>query len=112
MLHFLVEYNYSAAWNTSDGKFVDGTDKLELDFKATLDDFNTFKMELEDDGKDYDSSAKGDILDEALTVNYAKVMTDWGKYFGFAESGFGMTTTAGMFDVETKETADFTEIQP
>ena len=31
------------------------------------------------------------------------------KYFGFAESGFGMTTTAGQFDVETKETSDFTE---
>ena len=79
---------------------------MELDFKATLDDYNTFKFELEEAGDD--QAGEVDVLDEALAINYIKVMTDWGKYFGFAESGFGMSTTVGMFDVETKETADFT----
>ena len=102
------EFNYSASYNTDDSIVTESVDKMELDFAATLDDYNTFKLELEDDGKDYDGSAKASIIDEALTVNYAKVMTDWGKYFGFAESGFGVESTVGVFDAETKETADFT----
>ena len=97
------EYSYSAMWNTGDSKFAGTVDKMELDVKATLDDYNTFKFEIEDDDKSSDITGVND-----LSITYAKVITDWGKYFGFAETGFGMTTTTGQFDVETKETADFT----
>ena len=96
------EYSYSAMWNTSDSEFDGTTDKLELDAKVDLDDYNTLKMEFEDNDKGDNPNG------EPLTVEYAKVITDWGKYFGFAETGFGVTTTTGLFDIESKETADFT----
>ncbi len=65
-------------------KFAGDTDKLELDLAATLDDYNTFKLELEEAGDD--QAEEVDVLDEALAINYAKVITDW-EILRFAESG-------------------------
>ena len=89
-------YDYSAAWNTGDEEFADAVDDLSLDVKAGLDDFNTFVLKT--DGGD----------DTSLEVLDYMVTTDWGKYFGFAESGFGLKTKVGHWDPETSDIVKFT----
>ncbi len=89
-------YDYSAAWNTGDSEFADAVDDLSLDFKTALDDYNSFVLKT--DGAD----------DEKLELLDYMVTTDWGKYFGFAESGFGLTTKVGHWDPETSDLVCFT----
>jgi hypothetical protein len=89
-------YDYSAVWNTGDEVFVGTQDDLSLDFKAGLDDFNTFVLKT-DGASDADLA----VLDYMVT-------TDWGKYFGFAESGFGLKTKVGHWDPETSDIVKFT----
>jgi hypothetical protein len=101
------EYTLSGAYDLDAKDYADKTDKMELDFKATLDDYNTLKFELEDDGKENGVTTTS-ITDEDLTINYINVITDWGKYFGFAESGFGLVSTVGLDGFGYKETVDFT----
>ncbi len=101
------EYDMSGVWNTGDEEYAADTDKMEFDVKATLDDYNTFKFELEEDGNDH-TAGKASILDEPLTINYIELTTDWGKYFGFADKGFGMTTSVGLKDFGYSEMVDFT----
>ncbi len=98
------EFDYSGVWNTSDKEYAGETDKMELDFKSVVDDYNTVKFELEDDQAGTDDN----IRDEPLTLNYVTLATDWGKYFGFAENGFGFVSTVGIDDPGYKETVDFT----
>ena len=98
------EFDYSGVWNLGDKEYAGETDKMELDFAANVDDYNTLKFELEDDQAGTDDN----IRDEPLTLNYVKLITDWGKYFGFAESGFGFMSTVGIDDMGYKETVDFT----
>ncbi len=100
------EYDMSGVWNAGDKQYAGTTDKMELDIKAALDDFNTFKYELEDDKTE--TANKTSILDEPLTINYVEVITDWGKYFGFADKGFNVVTTVGMDDFGYAELVDFT----
>ncbi len=98
------EFDYSGTWNVGDKAYDGETDKMELDFKAAVDDYNTVKFELEDDQDPGDDN----VRDEPLTLNYVTLVTDWGKYFGFAESGFGMSTTVGIDSKGYKEVVDFT----
>lgn len=100
------EFDYSGTWNTADKEYDGEADKVELDFKAMVDDYNTVKIELEDDQDALSGDDK--IRDEALTLNYVTLATDWGKYFGFAEDGFGLMTTVGINSVGYKEVVDFT----
>ena len=98
------EFDYSGTWNVGDKEYDGETDKMELDFKAMVDDYNTVKFELEDD----QSPSDDNVRDEPLTLNYVTLATDWGKYFGFAESGFGLMTTVGIDSKGYKEVVDFT----
>jgi hypothetical protein len=90
------EYELSAAYDVSNKLYYPALGKLEFDAVSKLDDFNTLKFEL-----DAENPAQVDLA-------YAKVITDWGKYFGFADSGFGLKSTIGNYKPITKETADFT----
>ena len=96
------EYVYGGSYDLDAKNYNGETNKMELDAMAALDDYNTFKFELEED------ASVDTPLDSALTLNYIKVATDWGKYFGFAESGFGLVSTVGMNNWGYTETVDFT----
>ena len=101
------EYDFSAAWNTGDQEYASKTNKMEFDVKAVMDDYNTFKFELEEGGLDL-AEGENSILDEPLTLNYAHVITDWGKYFGTADKGFGIVSSVGLYNYGYSETVDFT----
>lgn len=81
------ELDYSAMMNGDEvaGEF----DKVELDVTAQIDEYNVFKMELEDKVK------MNDIGNSEAVINYAKVTTDWGSMFDLA---FGVETTMGYTD--------------
>lgn len=66
-------------------------DKVEFDFNATIDDYNTFSAELE-------AAGSTPTLDLAVAsagyvdFTWAEVTTDWGKLLGLP---VGLTTTTG-----------------
>lgn len=60
----------------SDGdEYAGSFDKIEIDLTASIDEYNTFEMELEDKNK------SDDIGDTVAFINFAKVITDWSGLF-------------------------------
>ncbi|MCQ2604594.1 MAG: hypothetical protein MJ215_06110 [Spirochaetia bacterium] len=89
--------------------FADKLDKLELDFAASVGDYSTMKIELEEDGS-WNSKADNTWAkspeEGAPSFNYAKIITDWGKFFGL--ENIGIKTTIGLDSWETFDKVDFT----
>ena len=84
--------------------FVDNWDKGEVDFKATVGDYSTVKIELEEDGEW--NKGDGTYPKGTPSFNYFRVVTDWGKFFGL--DGIGITTDIGLNSWETFDNVDFT----
>ena len=85
------ELDYSAMMNDDEtaGEF----DKIELDFAADIDDFNSVAIEVEDDIKNNDLEAND--VTSSINIDYAVAITDWGGMLGLP---FSMTTTIGYED--------------
>jgi len=85
------EFRYSALWESGDELYSGNLDRVRLVFGSQVDDFNYFEARV-----NRAAVTDGDVLaDDAVQYNYATISTDWGKYFGFADQGFGLTTTVG-----------------
>ncbi|MCQ2604595.1 MAG: hypothetical protein MJ215_06115 [Spirochaetia bacterium] len=88
--------------------FDDQLNKLELDFSASVGDYSKMNIELEEDGS---WNSKGDNTwakspeEGAPSFNYAKIITDWGKFFGLEKAG--IKTTIGLDYFETKNKVNF-----
>ena len=60
--------------------FADKWDKGELDFRASAGDCSRVLIEIEEDGSWDDG--KGTSPEGTPSINYFRVQTDWGKFFG------------------------------
>ncbi len=83
--------------------FEDNLNKLELDFSASVGDYSKMNIELEEDGSW--SKGKGTYPEGTPSFNYAKIITDWGKFFGLEKAG--IKTTIGLDYFETKNKVNF-----
>ncbi|ADK82806.1 hypothetical protein [Sediminispirochaeta smaragdinae] len=83
------DYGFMAGDPDAGPGFTGKFDKIELDFAVTMDDYNTFKAEIEDaDGSnDLTAGAAGN-----LHLGYAEIVTDWGAQLGLP---IGIVSTVG-----------------
>ena len=84
--------------------FEDKWDKGEMDFQATVGDYSRVLIELEEDGS-WDDGL-GRAPEGTPSLNYFRVQTDWGKFFGF--EGIGIRTDIGLYSYQTFDRIHFT----
>jgi hypothetical protein len=77
-------YRVFGVWDSGDELSNSGIARYRFNINSKIDDFNLFKSRLASNGGS-----------NAPIVNYTYLVTDWGKYFGFADKGFGLSTTVG-----------------
>ena len=96
--------------------FKDDWYKGELDFKASVGDYSQVRIEVEEDGS-WNGSPKLRTENRKKVVrtdnegnpsiNYFRVITDWGKFFGL--EGIGVKTDIGLYSYQTFDRVHFTE---
>ncbi len=79
------DYGFMSDGDDYAGKFK----KIELDLAVNIDDYNTFKLELEDDIQ------TDDIGNSSANINYAYILTDWSGLF---ELPVSLSTEVGYDD--------------
>jgi hypothetical protein len=79
-------YRYGGIWDFSEEEYDGGISRYRLVFKSKIDDFNYFESRASGTGS-------------PIKTDYLYLKTDWGKYFGFADMGFGLTSTIGQNEV-------------
>lgn len=99
------EFRYGANWDASDSLYSGELDRMRIVFSSQLDDFNYLETRVNRDGS---NGVADSISDDGVAFNHAFVTTDWGKYFGFAESGFGLSTTVGSDEWEAYDALSYT----
>lgn len=80
------DYGFMAADQDTGDDFAGLFDKIELDFAVTMDDYNTFKVEIED------KDTTNDLTTYDLGLGYAEIVTDWGAQLGLP---VGIVSTVG-----------------
>ncbi|WP_020614084.1 porin family protein [Sediminispirochaeta bajacaliforniensis] len=80
------DYGFMAGDADEGPGFTGKFDKIELDFAVTMDDYNTFKTEIED------KDTTNDIATHDLGLGYAEIVTDWGAQLGLP---IGIVSTVG-----------------
>lgn len=97
-------------------QFVDDWYKGEVDFKASAGDYSQVRIEIEEDGSWNlgDKTGGGrrmytirDAAEGTPAINYFRVLTDWGKFFGL--EGIGIRTDIGLYSYQTFDRVHFTE---
>lgn len=96
-------------------QFVDTWYKGELDFKASVGDCSQVRIEIEEDGS-WDGASKLRTENNKKVVrtdnegnpsiNYFRVITDWGKFFGL--ESVGIRTDIGLYSYQTFDRVHFT----
>ncbi|MBR4159087.1 MAG: hypothetical protein IKT97_03400, partial [Spirochaetia bacterium] len=84
--------------------FEDKWDKGELDFRASVGDYSRVLIEIEEDGSW--NNGRGTYPEGTPSINYFRVQTDWGKFFGL--SGTGIRTDIGLYSYQTFDHIHFT----
>ena len=84
--------------------FADKWDKGELDFRASAGDCSRVLIEIEEDGS-WDEG-KGTSPEGTPSINYFRVQTDWGKFFGLEETS--INTDIGLYSYQTFDRVHFT----
>ncbi|MBR4683831.1 MAG: hypothetical protein IKO95_03325 [Spirochaetia bacterium] len=84
--------------------FQDDWYKGEVDFKVSAGDFSQVRIEVEEDGSWND---RGHSYAEGTpSINYFRVITDWGKFFGL--ESIGIRTDIGLYSYQTFDRVHFT----
>ena len=106
-MRFGGEFDYYMV-NGYDGgnaaSFEDKWDKGELDFRASVGDYSRVLIEIEEDGSW--NNGRGTAPEGTPSINYFRVQTDWGKFFGL--SGTGIKTDIGLYSYQTFDHIHFT----
>jgi len=90
------EYRYGGMWNTGDEEYVGETTRMRVAVDAAIDDYNSFATRVSPDADD-------------AVFDYYYLSTDWGKFFGTTDMGFGITTAVGKNEAfETEDVVGFT----
>ncbi len=84
--------------------FQDDWYKGEVDFKASAGDFSQVRIEVEEDQSWNDG--KGTFPEGTPSINYFRVITDWGKFFGLESAG--IRTDIGLYSYQTFDRVHFT----
>ena len=84
--------------------FEDKWDKGELDFRASVGDYSRVLIEIEEDGSWDDG--QGTSPEGTPSINYFRVQTDWGKFFGLERTG--IRTDIGLYSYQTFDRIHFT----
>lgn len=127
------EFRYGGMWDTGEEEYVGDITRLRFTIDSAIDDYNTFSGRLgqknvvtdvavDADVVTVDDSGSGDTFDvlssdtelagsasKGVAVDYAFLTTDWGKYFGLTDMGFGFSTSVGLNEAfETEDVVGFT----
>lgn len=84
--------------------FRDDWYKGEVDFKASAGDYSQVRIEVEEDGSW--NSGNGTSPEGTPSINYFRVITDWGKFFGLESTG--IRTDIGLYSYQTFDRVHFT----
>ena len=84
--------------------FEDDWDKGEMDFRIGVGDYSRILIELEED--DSWNSGRGTSPEGTPSLNYFRVQTDWGKFFGL--ESVGIRTDIGLYSYQTFDSVHFT----
>ena len=95
------EYRYGGLWETGEEEYAGKTTRMRVAVDAAIDDYSSFATRL--------SSKTLNEGVEAAKFDYYYLSTDWGKFFGTTDMGFGISTTVGKNDAfETEDVVGFT----
>ena len=84
--------------------FQDDWYKGEVDFKVSAGNYSQVRIEVEEDGSWND---RGHSYAEGTpSINYFRVITDWGKFFGL--ESVGIRTDIGLYSYQTFDRVHFT----
>ncbi len=85
--------------------FQDNWYKGEVDFRASAGDYSRVLIEVEEDQSW--NRGRGTYPEGTPSINYFRVQTDWGKFFGL--EGVGIRTDIGLYSYQTFDRVHFTE---
>lgn len=85
--------------------FVDTWYKGEVDFRTSVGDCTQVRVEVEEDGS-WDRG-RGTYPEGSPSINYFRVITDWGKFYGLEK--IGIRTDIGLYSYQTFDRVHFTE---
>jgi len=93
------EFRYGGYWDTDAEAYTGSIDRTRFNVDAAIDDYNKIHTQLR--GEDGDKIS-------AFNLYRVHVMTDWSKYFGFADMGFGLVTSFGQYAYGTNDALSYT----
>ncbi|MBR0317849.1 MAG: hypothetical protein IJQ86_01015 [Spirochaetia bacterium] len=85
--------------------FQDNWYKGEVDFRTSVGDFSQVRIEVEEDQSW--NRGRGTFPEGTPSINYFRVITDWGKFFALEK--VGIRTDIGLYSYQTFDRVHFTE---